>query len=249
VRNSAVGSLGNFGEQAKDAIPKMLKILKEREPTVRSITAYALGRMKATAAIPLLIEALTDSNRDMRSNAARSLQYMKASAAIPALIKALDDRDLWVRWDVIRAIGSMGEQASIAVPVLLDALQDRERFIRSIAAEALGRIGQPAIAAVTKLEQLLTERDESIQIASAFALCLLPSKSRKIAQDTLLKGLQQRPLFRGTAIYLLGELHKHGAFALPSLHQLLKQKDKDTELLRDEIQSAIKKIQGSLGDR
>ena len=89
------------------AVPLLTDLLKDRDSTVRSSAAYALGEFgpEARAAIPALMELLKDKDAS-RAAAASALGDIgpEASAATPAIIELLNDENEKVRRDADEAL-------------------------------------------------------------------------------------------------------------------------------------------------
>jgi len=85
VRANAAMSLGQLGHQ--EAIDSLIKSLKDEDHSVRGMSVYSLGLMKATSALNPLIEILkTDPDREARIAAADSLAQLGEEAAIQPLV-------------------------------------------------------------------------------------------------------------------------------------------------------------------
>ncbi|MCL6503377.1 MAG: HEAT repeat domain-containing protein [Pirellulales bacterium] len=90
VKETAADALARIG---KAAIPQLMELLDEPNPTVRIHAARALGRMgsEAQPAVPKLVAALEDPEPEVQRAAARALGQMgpAASDAVPALIRVI----------------------------------------------------------------------------------------------------------------------------------------------------------------
>lgn len=92
----AIGSISCVGPAATNAIPSLIKLLSESNPTVRWNTALALGRIHES---PELV--------------------------VPAMITLLQDPDPNVRFDAIRALAAYGPAAASAIPELIHCSGDQ----------------------------------------------------------------------------------------------------------------------------
>ncbi|HET6884208.1 MAG TPA: HEAT repeat domain-containing protein [Pirellulales bacterium] len=92
VRDTAADALARIGEAA---VPALIDILHDDDPSIRAQAARALARMgpKAAPAVSELIVVLNDPDSEVRRGAARALGQIGPDAedAVPALIKALKD--------------------------------------------------------------------------------------------------------------------------------------------------------------
>lgn len=110
------------GKAAHDALPGLLRALKQGDSRTRARAADDLGHMGA-----------------------------KAASAVPALIKALGDRSAPVRASAGLSLGNIGAKQEGVVPLLTKALKDPSEDVRYAAALALSRIDSPdARAAFTR---------------------------------------------------------------------------------------------------
>jgi HEAT repeat protein len=85
---NACTELAKAGPQAASVVPDLIPLLKDKDPLVRSLAAYALGQIgpAASAALPALREAMSDSDPQVpRSamNALRSIGDTNANVATP----------------------------------------------------------------------------------------------------------------------------------------------------------------------
>lgn len=146
VRRYAAEALGSIGKEAKDAVPKLAKLLtKDPNSSVRGSAAEALGNIAPNdkTLVPVLNEALTDPAWFVRKGAAVALGNIGADAkeAVPNLHKALKDQNRTLRTWAAIALGNIGTAAKEAVPDLRNALNDENIAVSGNAAEALGNIG------------------------------------------------------------------------------------------------------------
>lgn len=156
LRVQSAGSLAEIGHKAKDAIPALIKRIKEDEDLItRENSIYALE----------VIGPVTD-------------------AVIPTLIETLlRDNEFMVKTAAAKALGSMGPLAKDAAPALIEALGSegvQNEFLRARAAEALGRIGvgpKQKAAAVVALTQTLNDTYKWARDEAADALKKIQGKT------------------------------------------------------------------------
>ncbi|RIH99626.1 HEAT repeat domain-containing protein [candidate division NPL-UPA2 bacterium Unc8] len=111
TRKWAISSLGEIGPMAKDAVPVLMKVLREEESVLlreeelvllRETAATSLGKIgpMAADAVPLLIETLKEDEWRMRLAAAGALGGIGplAQDAIPALRELRNDENELVRF-------------------------------------------------------------------------------------------------------------------------------------------------------
>jgi HEAT repeat protein len=181
VRARTAYILGEMGESAKYAAPKLMPLLKENQKDQHAWDACgnaieALGQM---GAVPELIAAL---KKDWNTGPTQldiwdgAVQERVATAlskigkpSIPALIITLSDPNPSIRQRATSVLEQMGATAKSAVPTLTKTLTDSDPKVQIAAASALGRMGEtaPAIATLTKT---LTNSDPQVRVIAASAL-------------------------------------------------------------------------------
>jgi hypothetical protein len=139
VRAFAAWRLGNFGEEARDAVPALATQLDD--PRNHVVVSASLARIGpgATAAVPALIEQCSSADHGRRWRAAKALGRIGPGAVegVPALIALLSDPNEWVRLHAARALGRMGPQARSAAGALQEATGDPDGGVRREAEKAL----------------------------------------------------------------------------------------------------------------
>jgi HEAT repeat protein len=175
TRAQAARSLGDRGEQARVAVPILIKALADPVRAVRASSGSALCKIRVDSNdIPVLIEGLHDSDRDMRFWSARALATATPSPiqALPALLESLREEDNaairdFIRW-ALQAIGP----ASVAP--LVELLQSEQPQLRLRAVGALG--GGNATRASLSIRPLLgalTDPEAQVRQCAAQALGIL----------------------------------------------------------------------------
>ena len=79
VRSTAATVLGQYGPEAKEAVPALIAALKDKDKHVRRSAAYALARIgtDASEAIPSLREALKDPDPKLREAVAYAIKEIQ----------------------------------------------------------------------------------------------------------------------------------------------------------------------------
>lgn len=150
-RIEAAGELGDLGEDAAEAVPKLIPLI--HDSAVGAAVTEALGDIgEASApAVPELIKAMEQDKEEIATEAAYSLGGIGpgAKAGIPALIAGLDKPHLVkpAAW----ALGMIGPESKAAVLKLCALIQHQDAHIRKYAIFSLGRIGPAAKEAVPLL--------------------------------------------------------------------------------------------------
>ncbi|ORJ62372.1 HEAT repeat domain-containing protein [Geothermobacter hydrogeniphilus] len=173
LREYVIASLGTL--QAKEAVPVIVKSLRDKSFSRRYIAAWALGQISDVSSIPELLQALDDDDSGVRRYATRSLIRFNTRAVAPLLgylpqapprgqagaIRALGDigdpRALELllkavdgpnRGEVFMALGKLKDPR--AENALIRGLRDADWRNRMNAAMALGPLGGPAAAAALR---------------------------------------------------------------------------------------------------
>ena len=135
VRASAGRAIGRLG--TRDAVPDLVRALRDPVVDVRVVAAAAIWRLPDPAAVPALIELLGDADASARQWAALALGVIRDTRAVQPLIALLRDPEKAVRLDVIRSLGRIRE--SVALQPLLEYVRDDSRELDE-RLEAVGSI-------------------------------------------------------------------------------------------------------------
>jgi hypothetical protein len=133
----------------KDAVPDLIELLHDSNPTVRMVAGRALREIgpDAADATPALIGAATnDQQPQVRLTAALALVEIgrDAQPAVPVLVDALKDG----QWNSLAAdaLGKLGPKAKDAVPVLIELTRKNPGNTGPLALEVLKKIDPEAAA-------------------------------------------------------------------------------------------------------
>lgn len=135
-----------------EAIPLLMERLKDREPSVVSHAAYALGELGAAQAVLPLISLLGHEDSSVRKEVAESLAKL-GDTSLPHLRTAFSEAQRskeknanHVRLTVVNTYLEMThsrrELLGEVLPQLVDALSDESWLVRSQAALAIGHSAQ-----------------------------------------------------------------------------------------------------------
>ncbi len=144
VRVAAVETLGDMKDT--EAVPALLRSLKDEHWGVRCAAAAALGVIGERASVPLLIEALKDSDPDMRVACAEALGLIGDVEAIEPLVLAQLDPEMRVRQAALRAVlrvdyrWQRNPKAYRTLLAVKRALRSDDFSVRNAATELLERI-------------------------------------------------------------------------------------------------------------
>lgn len=260
LRSNAAGALASYGLKAEVAVPALVTALKDRDGSVSSAAASALGRVGVNSrdAVRGLVEAL-DRDPMLAAFAAEALGRIgvNAAPALQPLLKALGSDDADLRREATLALGSLGptaEQQAIA-PLRL-RVEDAEPRVRLAAALSLTRLKDDAVEPVLRVLTGAVPRDGRMVIEMRQAACeaLGAHGPRAAAAVHALTGvLRERPDVNPAIPYADQRLAQHHALrraaagalgaigdakALPALREAA-----ETPELREAAEAAIARIQ------
>jgi HEAT repeat protein len=112
VRASAGRALGRLG--ARDAVPDLVRALRDPVVDVRVVAAAAIWRLPDPAAVPALLELLRDQDPAARQWSALALGVIRDRRATRPLIRLLQDPQGDVRLDSIRSLGRIRDASAVA---------------------------------------------------------------------------------------------------------------------------------------
>ncbi len=167
LRNAALSALREIDDQwsqsdsARDAVPKLMGLLKSDDIGTRIEAAEVLGEFgpAAESAVPDLVKVFTDS--DVLRAAAQTMGRI-GSVAIPDLVRILVNEDEHVRHAAVGALEKIDsnwqetEGAYQQITQFVKDLDQTDEEARTSAVRALGEIGP---AAAPHLARLLADTD------------------------------------------------------------------------------------------
>lgn len=166
VRASAGRALGRLA--ARDAVPDLVRALRDPVVDVRVVAAAAIWRLPDPAAVPALIELLGDTDAAARQWGALALGVIRDRRATRPLLALLGDAEGGVRLDAIRSLGRIRDPA--AVDGLRDFAIDGARLMeeRLESVDALSSLDGPE--KVDALVRLARFEDAGIRARAVQAL-------------------------------------------------------------------------------
>jgi HEAT repeat protein len=166
VRASAGRALGRLN--ARDAMPDLVRALRDPVVDVRVVAAAAIWRLPDPAAVPALTQLLTDQDAAARQWGALALGVIRDRRATQPLLNLLNDAEGGVRLDTIRSLGRIRDPGAVDGLrdfALDDARVDEERLE---AIDSLASLDGPE--AVNALVRLARFDDAGIRARSVQAL-------------------------------------------------------------------------------
>ena len=150
------------------AVPTLIDMLQDDDPSTRIVAAEQLGQVgpAAQAALPrLLAQATQDGSQHANTTAAAAMKSIDLTAARQVMthfIPRLLDQDAQQRRTACAVLGSLGPVAKPAVPTLLTLVHDPDELVRRNAVMALASIGIPSPPVLAALLEGL--RDSSLLV-------------------------------------------------------------------------------------
>jgi HEAT repeat protein len=204
----AIALLGQFGKEAKSAVPALIQAANDPNKAVRlkTITAIANIKSEAKSAVPELTQHLTTPDREIRLATINSLGKFgsDATAAVPMLAQALEDPDPAIRTATATTLRLIGKDASQAVPQLIRSLHHPDRNTRSLSAQALGLIGDQA--AVSALTEALKDPSSDVKGQSAAALGRIGLEARSALPELVKLLNDENQTVRLNIAFAIGEI-------------------------------------------
>ena len=188
---SAWEAIGQIGPEASEAIPFLIKGLKDRKGYIAARALASIG----PAIMPTLRESLNAKNSYVRANATCALggREHDPNVVVPLLREALKDEDPGVRQSAAGALIWIGPAAEPAVPDLILALMDLEIDVRCAAARALGYIGPGAKLAIPALKQMVEKDGEFERVIASRSIQVIENKLPATEETELEDGLGELP--------------------------------------------------------
>ena len=217
-RQQAVDVWKRISKAYRDAVPRLLQVLKGEDEAVRLHAMGVLGDL--------------------------GHQAHTMSLALRAALHQIAARDAntQVRGSAAEALTQIGPQANTPIPALIDTLHDELPIVRQGAAHALGEMGPAAKTAAAALISSLRDEDLSVRLQAAWALWKIDRRDR-IAVPVLCKILAEGDdIQRWMAADCLGDMGELAADALPALQEALTRPTK-AALIRKGIELAIERIE------
>ncbi|MFW6134325.1 MAG: HEAT repeat domain-containing protein [Elusimicrobiota bacterium] len=166
VRMNEIQRLGN--ECAKEAVPEIIKLLKDKSTGVRVNAVVALGKIGDERAIKPLKKLLKkDPSKAVRVMACQSLGQFNRKEVIKELSEAADNDDEMISSAAIRALGRIGGNKA-REKLLKKAKETKNKNIRKKAVESL--IETPGFGAdeqeINEIERIISniKKDEGSKI-------------------------------------------------------------------------------------
>lgn len=132
-RDAVCVGLGKLGDP--EAIPSLIKALKDKNEEVRQNAAWALAEIAHPKGIKALIKALEDESWKVRVNAVAGIGKIADPKTVDFILKAITDPDVNVRIMGVSYLRKFDDPR--VFDVLTAALSDPQKAVRNMAQESL----------------------------------------------------------------------------------------------------------------
>jgi len=137
-RRAAVDGLGLL--KSKDAVPDLLRALRDPNMVVRRAAMAALVRIGASESVPRISRLLKDESGGVRVLAAGVLGQFGDRRAVPALVRSLRDEKWYVRQAAAASLGVLRDRR--AIRPLETASRDSRPAVSKAACASLKAFGK-----------------------------------------------------------------------------------------------------------
>lgn len=241
----AAKALALYGPLAREATPRLVEILKDRELPLeeRAVALEALGQIGGAhpRAIPSVVELLSDLSASpgvsdqndsdaLRELAAECIGIIgkDAAVAVPVLMRSINDPSESMRRKTIAALGRIGPASQLAIPSLLESLAyDEFAAVRDAAETALAAIGSPAVPA---LVHLLQDQDAELRLRAARGLGQMKILAQPAANPLRKLLVDKNPEVRLAVAKALWQITNRANESLPVFVETLKSPDRQLRM-------------------
>jgi HEAT repeat protein len=187
VRASSGRAIGRLS--LREAVPDLVRALRDDRVDVRIVAAAALWRLPDAAAVPALLDLLSDADPTARQWGALALGVTGDTRATESLLRLLDDTAPAVRLDALRSLGRIADPAALErlVAFIVDANRPEEERLEAI--NALASLRGPD--KMNALLRLLDDANVNIRLHAVNALgqvgdaLVIPTLRRRRSAETV----------------------------------------------------------------
>lgn len=218
----AIDSLARLGPEAKQAVPKLTRLLDSTDNQVRWRSARALGTTgeAAASAVPTLVKHLAASETEaaVRAQSAAALGKIgvKGDDVLNALVVAVGDSEPHVRHAAIQALRRLGPEPTMLIPVFTQVLNDAHPDVAVRAMGALADIGEAAVPALIEA----TKEPKARHWATVVLAEIGPKAAAAVDALTGLAS-DPEPEVRLQALIALGQIGDPAKPAIPTIMKAL----------------------------
>jgi HEAT repeat protein len=241
VSQATIEALPVLGPAAAPALDRLVELIRDPRPGLRSSIVEALAALGPAAAPALdrLLELTHDDDEHVQLTAVKAMGAVgpAAASALNRLLEMISVADFRLRRELAWALGGLGRAAAPALDTLLEMTRDRYCHVRSGAVRALGALGQTSALALDRLLEMTHDDDEAIRRQIASELFGLAPTSSRAMQGLLELSQDTNPGVRRAIIAMLGRLAV-GPTAVSALERLLElSREADNSIRRDAVKA------------
>jgi HEAT repeat protein len=205
----ALDLLPRRGLAAKDGVPRLRRLCREKDRMRATRAAWALAWIEpeqARKVAPQLLGDLKDEGASVREHALLTLGKLgNGDARIAATLCDRLGKDRH-RVEVVAAVYGLLSLGKVAVPPLVERLGADDLQTRCNAAWVLARLGPAARDALPALKPLVGDHEPLLRLRAAFALARLDPASSEQAVKVLLECMKEQTRAGREAAVALGRL-------------------------------------------
>jgi HEAT repeat protein len=244
TKREAWQSLLRLGEDAKPALPDVIKATEDSDPWVRASAYHGLSLLRLPPAerIPLRIRGLRDPAPEVRRQCLRDLRFdafhlkQDIHAALPDLLVLIDDDDRTVRQAAFSAIAAMGARAQAALPQLRKLLNHEDSRMKNRAISTMGAIGPAAREHLPQIIGFVTDLEGKNSNTAIEALVKIAPHDGRVLECLTNALKHPDKTSRVAAAQAIGTLGPEAKEAIPALEEAM---DGELQLLRIAAGQAI----------
>jgi HEAT repeat protein len=241
VSQATIEALPALGPAAAQALDRLVELIRDPRPGLRSNIVEALAALGPAAAPALdsLLELTRDRDEDVQLTAVKALGAVgpPAAPALDRLLEMIKGADYRLRRELAGALAGLGRAAAPAADALLELSRDRYGHVRSGAVRALGALGHTSALALDRLLEMTNDDDEGIRRQIASELFGLAPASSRAMQGLLHLSRDTNPGVRRAIIAMLGRLAV-GPTAVSALKRLQEvSRDADSSIRADAVKA------------
>jgi HEAT repeat protein len=182
-RRAAAEAAEGLEGLAEPAIPRLVKMLKDKDPFVRWVVARTLGKLgkRADDVVPSLLANIDDEDLDARMAAIEAVGKFgpEANRAVEALARTVGKGDAEVRVATIKALEDIGKGSAPALPAVVREFANIDPRVRAAAIRLVGRFEAKARPYIADLRKMLGDLDIDVRKAASAAILAIPDPDRK----------------------------------------------------------------------
>jgi HEAT repeat protein len=255
VRRKAADAFCRHCEYAKEAVPLLLRGVRDPDREVRLNTVSSLVAF-GQPGVPMLVDALAKEPISAKLYIAEALSKIdveRVPEMVPILLDGIELSDADDRAQAAWTFSELAEKRRNLVSVLDEAtvqrmvkslamhLRNDDSRVRSAAAQTLGSCGVEAQQAVSDLVQCLSDNDWLVRGWGVRSLARIGRPAKQVVTALTQALSDQETEVRGAAVDGLGDLGIDAAGALDALGEALR-RNKDDHEMAVRIRLAISKI-------